>query len=123
MMEGQPSAWMTYVSVDDADATAAAIKKAGGTLFVEPMDVLTWGGWSCPPTRPARPSGSGSPRTTGARASSTSPARSVWNELNTRDMAACSGLLPEVFGWEPETANMGDMEYTEWKLGGTQSAG
>ncbi|MBV8464255.1 MAG: VOC family protein, partial [Acidimicrobiales bacterium] len=41
--EGQPSAWMSYVSVDDADATAARIRDAGGTLVVEPMDVMTVG--------------------------------------------------------------------------------
>ena len=27
MQEGQPPAWTTYVSVDDADATAAAVKE------------------------------------------------------------------------------------------------
>src|ERR1700733_2782959 len=43
MMEGQPSAWMSYVSVKDADVTAAAIKDAGGMVFVEPMDVMTVG--------------------------------------------------------------------------------
>ena len=31
MQEGQPPAWSTYVSVEDADATAAAVKEAGGT--------------------------------------------------------------------------------------------
>ena len=39
MMEGQPSAWVSYVSVDDADATTDLAKKAGATVFVEPMDV------------------------------------------------------------------------------------
>ena len=38
-MEGQPSAWVSYVSVADADATADLAKKAGGAVFVEPMDV------------------------------------------------------------------------------------
>ena len=39
MTEGQPSAWVTYVSVDDADATVDLAKKAGAMVFVEPMDV------------------------------------------------------------------------------------
>ncbi|HXW31682.1 MAG TPA: VOC family protein, partial [Acidimicrobiales bacterium] len=43
MQEGQPSAWMTYVSVADADATTARIGDAGGAVFVGPMDVLAAG--------------------------------------------------------------------------------
>jgi predicted enzyme related to lactoylglutathione lyase len=39
MMEGQPSAWTSYVSVDDADATTDLARKAGAAVFVEPMDV------------------------------------------------------------------------------------
>ena len=31
MGEGQPSVWMSYVSVDDADATIERVKQAGGT--------------------------------------------------------------------------------------------
>ena len=43
MMEGQPSAWTTYVSVADADATMARVTGAGGVIFVPPMDVLEAG--------------------------------------------------------------------------------
>src|SRR3954468_21676069 len=39
MHEGQPPAWSNYVSVTDADATAAAARDAGGSVVVEPMDV------------------------------------------------------------------------------------
>src|SRR3954464_9291774 len=35
----QPRAWNTYVLVDDADATVAKARAAGGTVLVEPMDV------------------------------------------------------------------------------------
>src|SRR5580658_121346 len=35
-----PPSWMTYVNVDDADATTAKIKDNGGMVFVEPMDVM-----------------------------------------------------------------------------------
>src|ERR1700704_3684104 len=40
MQEGQPPAWSNYVSVEDADATVAAVKEAGGTVFAEPLDVM-----------------------------------------------------------------------------------
>lgn len=35
--------WNTYIASDDVDATAEKIKAAGGTMFVEPMDVMTFG--------------------------------------------------------------------------------
>jgi predicted enzyme related to lactoylglutathione lyase len=38
-MEGQPSVWITYASVDDAEATVERAKKAGAMVFVELMDV------------------------------------------------------------------------------------
>ena len=37
------SYWLTYFSVDDADKTAAEIKKLGGTVLVEPQDIPTIG--------------------------------------------------------------------------------
>lgn len=43
MQEGQPPAWSSYVAVADADATAAAVKEAGGSVLAEPMDVMELG--------------------------------------------------------------------------------
>src|SRR5215471_3595785 len=39
----QPSAWTTYVSVTDADAVAASVREAGGTVLMPPMDVMQAG--------------------------------------------------------------------------------
>jgi uncharacterized protein len=41
--EGQPPAWTAYVTVDDADATAAKAAELGGTLLAEPFDVMDAG--------------------------------------------------------------------------------
>jgi uncharacterized protein len=43
MQEGQPTAWMTYISVADAEETAGKVKAAGGSAIVEPMDVMDIG--------------------------------------------------------------------------------
>jgi len=43
MQEGQPPAWSTYISVEDADATADRVREAGGSVLAEPMDVLDLG--------------------------------------------------------------------------------
>ena len=39
MDPADPPRWTTYFAADDADATAARISEAGGTLVVQPMDV------------------------------------------------------------------------------------
>jgi predicted enzyme related to lactoylglutathione lyase len=37
--DGIPAHWMTYFSVDDAEAAVAKVKAAGGTVYVEPVDI------------------------------------------------------------------------------------
>jgi predicted enzyme related to lactoylglutathione lyase len=117
MMEGQPPAWTTYVSVRDADEAIDKVKKAGGMVFVEPMDVLDVGrmaifadptGAAAAVWQPKRHPGAGLVNEPGAL---------VWNELNTRDVTAAKAFYADVFGWDPDTNQMGAMEYTEWKLG------
>jgi uncharacterized protein len=118
MMEGQPPAWTTYVSVTDADQTIAKVKAAGGMVFVEPMDVLDVGRMAVF----ADPTGAAAavwqPRAHLGAGLVNEPGALVWNELSTRDTAAAKAFYGEVFGWEGETSAMGDMEYTTWNLGG-----
>lgn len=122
-IEGQPSAWTTYVSVADADQTVATVKSAGGTVFVEPMDVMDAGrmavfadptGAVCAVWQPRAHRGAGLVN---------EPGTLVWNELNTRDTNVAASFYSTVFGWEPETSAMGDLEYTEWKLEGRTVGG
>jgi predicted enzyme related to lactoylglutathione lyase len=123
MMEGQPPAWTSYVSVEDADATIAKVKKAGGVVFVEPMDVLDVGRMAVF----ADPTGAAiavwQPKAHKGAALVNEPGTLVWNELNTRDTAAAAAFYGDVFGWDASTAQMGEMEYTEWKLGGKTIGG
>ena len=43
MQEGQPTTWATYISVADADGTAEKVTASGGSVVVEPMDVMDIG--------------------------------------------------------------------------------
>jgi len=123
MMEGQPSAWTTYVSVADADATLARVSAGGGVIFVPPMDVLEAGrmavfadttGAACAVWQPRDHPGAGLVN---------EPGSLVWNELSTRDPAAAVTFYSHVFAWEAETSDMGGADYTEWRLGGTTVGG
>ena len=40
---GMPPMWLTYITVDDIDATAAKVAPAGGSVMQEPMDVMDVG--------------------------------------------------------------------------------
>lgn len=123
MNEQQPTAWTVYVLVEDADATAAKVKAAGGTVFAEPFDVMDAGRMAIV----ADPSGGvlgiwqpGSHRGFELRGASGS---FCWAELNSKDITTDRAFYASVFGWEPTTTPMPGMEYTEFKLNGESIAG
>jgi predicted enzyme related to lactoylglutathione lyase len=118
MQEGQPPAWTTYVSVADADATAAAVKEAGGSVLAEPMDVMDVGRMAVF----ADPAGAvfaiWQPRAHPGAGLVNEPGAFTWNELNTRDPDAAKAFYAAVFGWEVAEHDMGEMgTYVEWKQG------
>jgi predicted enzyme related to lactoylglutathione lyase len=117
MMEGQPPAWMTYVNVDDADATTDLAKKAGATVFVEPMDVMDVGRMAVFADTTGAAIGLWQPRAHIGADLANEPGAFCWNELQTRDTAAAATFYHEVFGWATRTSDMGSMTYTEWLRG------
>ena len=100
MQEGQPTAWTTYVSVEDADATAAAVKDAGGTVMAEPMDVMDLGRMAVFADPSGAVFGVWQPGTFAGAGLVNEPGAIAWNELNTRDLAAAKEFYGAVFGWE-----------------------
>jgi predicted enzyme related to lactoylglutathione lyase len=116
--EGQPPSWTTYVSTDDADATAAKVKDAGGTVFAEPFDVMDAGRMAVF----ADPEGA----VFAVWQANTHPGAQLvgetgafgWNELNTRDPDAAKAFYGAVFGWRGEKFdNQGGPDYVTWHLG------
>jgi len=119
-MEGQPPAWMTYVNVEDADATIDLVKKAGGMVFVEPMDVMDVGRMAVFADSTGAALGLWQARSHIGADLANEPGAFCWNELQTRDTAAAKTFYKEVFGWGAQTSQGGDgapMAYTEWKRG------
>lgn len=117
MQEGQPPAWSTYVSVQDADATAAKVRDAGGQVFAEPMDVLDLGRMAVFADPTGTVFGIWQPGTfVGARIVNEAGAL-VWNELNTRDPEAAKQFYGAVFGWDFEEREFQTGTYTSIKNG------
>jgi hypothetical protein len=123
MMEGQPSAWVSYVSVSDADATVDLAKKAGAAVFVEPMDVADIGRMAVFADPTGAAIGIWQPKTFNGAELANETGAFVWNELNTRDVSAAKAFYTDVFGWEPHDLDMGEMAYTEWKADDKTVAG
>jgi predicted enzyme related to lactoylglutathione lyase len=124
MQEGQPPAWSTYVSVADADATTAAIRAAGGSVHVEPMDVVGLGKMAVYADPTGAHFGIWEPGTFAGAELVNEPGALAWNELGTRDPVAAKAFYATVFGWEIEDHEMGEMgTYTEWKVDGNSVGG
>ncbi|MFC7843558.1 VOC family protein [Streptomyces sp. NPDC057382] len=98
--EGARPAWMIYYSVPDADATTEAVRQAGGTVRVEPMDLDEWG-------RMAQYSDSlggqfavWQPGTTAGLDLVDEPGSLAWVELFTTDAAAAREFYGGLFDWQ-----------------------
>ena len=125
MQEGQPTAWSTYASVADAEETAAKVKVAGGSVVVEPMDVMDIGRMAIFADPTGAVFGVWQPRSFAGADLVNEPNSLCWNEALTRDANANKAFYPAVFGWvagrpsfegAPET-------YTVWELAGKPVGG
>jgi predicted enzyme related to lactoylglutathione lyase len=117
MQEGQPPAWSTYVSVEDAEATAAKVREAGGTVMAEPMDVMDLGKMAIFADPAGAVFGIWQPGTfLGAEIVSETGAI-IWNELNTRDTAGAREFYGAVFGWSFDEREFETGKYTSLKVG------
>jgi predicted enzyme related to lactoylglutathione lyase len=96
----QPSAWSSYIKVEDADATAKQVEEAGGEVHFGPIDLPNESGRMAVLQDP-----------TGAfvciNQQQKHPGAQLvnelgtwnWNNLMTRDLDAAKDFYGEVFGW------------------------
>jgi uncharacterized protein len=107
---GAPPHWTSYISVEDADATAQRAGELGGAaVFREPFDVLDAG-------RVAAirdPSGAivslWQPRTRIGATLVNDVGALCWNELVTTDVERAKSFFGELLGWEYERDARGDV--------------
>jgi len=121
--QGIPPHWNSYVSVESADRSAAKAKTLGGTVLLEPFDVMEHGRMAVlqDPTgatfclwEPKQHSGAGVLDEVGAL---------CWTELMTRDASKAQAFYTGLFGWEAEAKPMGPMTYTIFLNGDRQAGG
>lgn len=119
-----PPFWTTYISVADADATAAQVKEAGGQVVMDPMDVMTAGRMAVFQDPEGAFISVWQPGEHKGAQLVNEPGSFSWNELNTRDIESAKAFYSTVFGWECVTQEMGPgMSYTEVRIDGNSIAG
>lgn len=107
---GQPTAWNSYVTVDSADAAAAAAREQGGQVMGEPFDVLDAGRMATV----FDPNGAAfavwEPRESFGAAVVNEPGTLTMTQLNSTDPARSQDFYSSVFGWRFERVP-GDQPY------------
>ena len=99
---GQPPSWLSYVSVEDADATAGRARDLGGTILREPEEVAGAGRVGVV----ADPQGAvfalWQPLNFAGAALVNDPGAFSLNQLNTSDPEAARGFYGDLFDWRAE---------------------
>ncbi|MFF3551894.1 VOC family protein [Streptomyces tsukubensis] len=97
--EQGPTSWNIYFQTPDANATAAVVRDGGGTVLVEPMDVMDLGRMACFTDPQDAPFAVWQPGTNKGLDAVNAPNTLFWVELNTSDVPGALGFYSEVFGW------------------------
>lgn len=111
-----PGVWTTYLSVTDADKTAAKITEAGGQLVVAPGDVGDAGRMAIA----ADPSGAifglwQAGETTGVEIANVAGTL-VWAECMTRDFEGAKAFYTEIFGYRVDDMSSEGFAYATLNL-------
>ena len=116
--------WLSYVSVEDADATASRASELGGTAFGGAFDVDGAGRMAFVADPTGAMLGAWQPRQhIGARRVN-DPGCLGWNELQSREPRAAASFYTGLFGWETETIEEnGEPVYVTIKNAGWSNGG
>jgi uncharacterized protein len=96
---GAPPSWMSYVSVEDADATAGRARELGATLYAEPFDVFDAGRMAVISDPEGAVFALWQPGTQIGAGVVNEPGTLSWNDLATRDPEGAQRFYGELFGW------------------------
>lgn len=111
MPDGPPPIWLGYIAVDDVDASAEAVKAAGGSIHRAPEDIPNVGRFAMAVDPQGAPfilfKGAGTPAPDLAPYT---PGSFGWHELRTSDWSAAFDFYAGLFGWtKTEAMDMGGM--------------
>ncbi|MEA2420363.1 MAG: uncharacterized protein QOE60_2569 [Thermoleophilaceae bacterium] len=109
--EGQPPSWNSYVTVDSADASAAAAKEHGGTVVMDPFDVMDVGRMALIQDPTGAFLAVWEPRASIGAEVVNEAGLLTLNQLNTTDPERAQAFYEAVFGWRFDPVAGGPMPY------------
>jgi len=117
-----PAAWLSYVSVENADATVAAAKKLGAKMVVDAMDVSDIGRMAVLRDPQDAVIALWQPKQSIGAQLVNEPGTMCWNELHTHDVDDSGAFYTKVFNWAAKT-DKGTPPYTVFKAGKDDAGG
>lgn len=120
---GVPPHWLSYVTVENADAVADAAESHGATVLKEAFDVFDIGRMAVIRDPQGATFALWQPKKEIGAQVTDEPGALCWNELATRDTDSAGTFYKKVFDWSAEVQDMGTGPYTIFKIGEAQAGG
>jgi predicted enzyme related to lactoylglutathione lyase len=118
-----PSAWTVYLWVNDAAAAAARVNEAGGTVFMQPMDVPNAGRVAVVADSTGAVFGLWQGREHRGAQLANEPGSFTWNENLNEDPAKARAFYEQAFGYSYEELGDWAGEYHVFKINGEVRGG
>ena len=123
--QGMPPHWAIYIAVASADAAAKKAKDLGGTILMEPFDVMDVGRMAVIQDKQGAIFSVWEAKNHIGAEVINEPGALCWAELDTTDMNSAEKFYTALFGWGAkrggEAAN--ETPYTEWQRDGNSIGG
>lgn len=120
---GIPSNWLSYVSVSNADASAAKAKKLGAQILMEPFDVMEEGRMAVIQDPAGAVFALWQAKNHKGVTAYLEPSALCWTELATTSAQKAQAFYPALFGWTAQPSTDPAMPYFEWVLEGNHFGG
>jgi predicted enzyme related to lactoylglutathione lyase len=120
---GMPSVWASYIIVDDVEATLKKAVELGAMPIMEVLQVGDTGRMAFIIDPAGAAIGLWESGTHDGASVFNVPGALTWNELQCFDVPAAKTFYSSLLGWETETSNFGELEYTLIKNDGRSNGG
>jgi len=120
---GVPPHWLSYVSVPDADAVAAAARQLGGQVLAGPFEVMEEGRMALLQDPTGAAFALWQARNHKGATAYQEPGALCWTELATRNAESAKAFYTQLLGWTAVPSKDPAMPYTEWALEDTHFGG
>jgi predicted enzyme related to lactoylglutathione lyase len=121
--EGQMTAWLAYITVDDVDAMARRAGELGGTVHAEPFDVMQAGRMTVLQDPTGAVFALWQARDSIGAEIVNGPGALCLTQLNTNDPGRAEEFYTRLFDWRVEQVQGGDQPYWGIFLGERVNAG